>query len=256
MNKFYVYLTLFIITCFQFSCSKITGTSCSKINNIHINPVSPVESGTTLVLHPSAEYDDVYYEWAGGPGAQSFDKTLTIASITTHWDGMYYLRVSSDRCGYHEDSIYVHVLQPQGSPTCNAGNNTISFSSSAISGTRAVGNVVTYTNNFNEFTVTGSSASPYIRASLYFSDYWITHPLEDGIYKTSGSQYYHQDIDDVFIEIQTDADIIWSAINQQPLYISHVNGKLRVTFCDLDLINFGPGLGNIHGQFTGSFTQP
>lgn len=65
------------------------------------------------------------------------------------------------------------------------------------------------------------------------SDYWNTHDLEDGVYVTSSNPIpEYADIDQVFIS-DVNQGIYWVAQPDKPVYISHVGGKQRISFCGI-----------------------
>ena len=89
-----------------------------------------------------------------------------------------------------------------------------------------------------DYEITGNSAAGDITFTL--SAYWLTHEPEDGIYHTTSSPSIdYANIDNVLIS-DVNESIYWVAEPDKPVYISHVNGKLQITFCS---INFSGSLG-------------
>ena len=68
-------------------------------------------------------------------------------------------------------------------------------------------------------------------AFFFLGDYWLDKELKDGIYYTTDDiTVDYNKIDEVFIS-QVNSNVYFTAEARKPVYISHVNGHLQISFC-------------------------
>lgn len=237
MKKHFYHFAL--LTCLSFlfftSCSKDkTGDKkkdnenpsddpCLQMSAFQIEPVTPVLLGEKIQIFCDT-VKDADYIWSG-PGFSSYDQNPVISYSAVHFmQGWYYVRIIHDSCTTIEDSVFVDVKFPQGTPDCALTNNEVSIErviSKLPAGIRSVGPSV--------FGFEIEAGGMYLDIYMRLSDHWATRELEDGIYYTT-NEPAPDDANKMNIRIVT-RNMSFSADADQPVYISHVNGKLRVSFC-------------------------
>ncbi len=246
---------LFITAGFLASCATENpgpnvNDPCASIAGVHTQPFTPVTKGDPIQLH--ADFlDGASYTWNGPGGYSSYSQNPDVSSYASYWDeGWYYLRVDLGLCDPVFDSVYVDVKFPQGTPACSPANNTAEFTSAVLLGDQAFSFLSWGTVSGGFGAVCNSSNGDL---TVTFNSYWQTHDLEDGIYYTS-SNNFPDERDGVFMS-DVNQSIYWVAEPNKPVYVSHVGGKQRVTFCGIDFSGtWGSSL--YHASVDCQITQP
>jgi hypothetical protein len=206
-----------------------TTTICGKIRNVKIKPVASVTEGGTISLNADDAQDAMYF-WSGPDNFQSYDQNNTISDIDYTQMGWYYLNVTAQECSSTAfDSVYVNVAFPQGTPSCSLTNNVVTFDglpdqdfTSGVSLDLPAG----------DYTLEGSSDAGDI--TIILNPYWLNSQPADGVYQTTSIQSFdYTNIGQIFIS-DVNSDIYFVAAPNKPVYVSHVNGKLQISFCDIN----------------------
>jgi hypothetical protein len=247
-------LCISLISCNKDNLFNQNNGSCTKLAQLHAHPFTAVEKGGQIDL--SADFlQDAYYAWFGPGNYQSYGQNNTISTSASYGDeGWYFLRISYDGCDDRIDSVYVDVKFPQGTAPCSPTDNSAGFGGPLLLGDQAF-----YFIDFGsstvgaDFGITGNSSNGDI--SITMSGYWLTHDFEDGIYYTTSNQVFeYADRDKVFIS-DVNQNIYWVAEPDKPVYISHVGGKRRITFCNIQFS--GDYGGNLyHTNVDAQITEP
>lgn len=238
------------------SCKKTpagdAANPCEKIKETHAHPFTAVTKGAEIYITADS-LADAWYEWTGPGNFQSSSQSNTVSTYADYTDeGWYYVRISHDGCTSHFDSVYVEVKFPQGTPTCTPANNSANFSGALILGDQAF-SFISFGDVSNGYGVTANSSNGDMTVAL--STYWSTHEFKDGIYYTTNNPLPdYSDIGAVYIS-DVNQSIYWVAEADKPVYISHVGGKRRITFCG---IQFSGDLGGpvYHTTISAQITQP
>lgn len=228
---------------------------CTAFNQLHTNPFTPVTLGDPIQL--SADHlDGVQYYWVGPNSfdVHAEDPQVTFSAEYKH-RGWYYLNMEHDGCTNRVDSIYVKVKFPQGSPSCTLVNNRTTFGGPVTLPTQNY-YFMTWgadvTSNTYEVVANGTNGD----MSIYLSPYWITHDFEDGIYRTTNNPSpEYGDYDKIFIS-DVNSSTYWVAQANQQVYLSHVGGKIRISFCNLVLNGVTGPAGGYTTSASGQLTQP
>ena len=218
-----------------FSCAKQNvnnnnsnnANSCDKLAKLHTHPFTAVTKGDGIQISVDS-LADVNYHWTGPGNFQSDDQNPNISDYSDYSDrGWYYVSMSLDGCSTFLDSVYVNVKFPQGVPSCSLTDNKGTFSSL---GDQSY-SFVTYGPGPSGYEIVGNSSNGDLRITL--SPYWTTHALEDGIYySTNDPLVDYSEIDRIFIA-DVNQSIYWVGEGDKPVYISHVGGKARLSFCNI-----------------------
>jgi hypothetical protein len=206
--------------------------------------------GSDVSIHTNQ--DGPMFGWSG-PGnyflsANGGQDSITISGIKIIQSGWYYCTGSEPGCNSIFDSVYIDVQYQQGSPSCALTNDQMSNTAG----------LPDFTGGLITKSYGGSYSSIVLDASDNATEYdFVFNPNngnsepKDGIYYTTSLPDFDQSVD---------ADILYVTINYFPyylvsddgqtVYISHVNGKLRISFCSLRADGSGAG-----GVFTGQLTE-
>jgi hypothetical protein len=205
-----------------------SANSCDKLAQLHAHSFTAVTKGDGIQISVD-HLADVSYHWTGPNNFQSDDQNPNISDYSDYSDrGWYYVSMSLDGCSTSIDSVYVNVKFPQGVPGCSLTNNNATFSSLGVQSF----SFVTYgPGPSGDYEIVGNSSNGDLNINM--SPYWSTHPLEDGIYYTTSDPLpQDSDIDRIFIA-DVNTNIYWIAESDKPVYISHVGGKARLSFCNI-----------------------
>lgn len=179
------------------------------------------------------------YSWTTTSSLNAISNTdgVFIPSCTKYDEGWYYLSVSYPDCASHNDSVYIAVTNKAVSAPCSPSNNTVTFSSIPDVSVGSCSWGVDPSWGLKDLSANPSSGYPTF--NIYFNPYWNTREPEDGAYNISPTITFDQnDLYTVYMN-STYSSILFEA-GQGQVFVSHVNGKLRVTFCT---ISFSGSLG-------------
>jgi hypothetical protein len=173
------------------------------------------------------------YYWTGPNGFDSHSQNpIVTSSANYNHRGTYYVSITRSGCPDRVDSVTVDVNFPQGTPPCTLINNRATFG----------GPVTLATQNYYFMTWGADTGGNNYRVvangtngdmTMYMSQYWITHDFEDGIYYTANSPSIDYNEYDKIYMSNVNGNTFWACQANQPVYVSHVSGKIRVSFCNV-----------------------
>lgn len=220
------------MACTSDSNSDSSAETCNDLAGLSIQPYIPVTKGEEI--HLTADYlDGAYYYWTGPNNFESYNEHATVTSDAYYNDrGWYYVTISRDGCEDRVDSVYVDVKFPQGTPPCTLVNNKATFSGSVILANQTFGFMTwgeaPVGDNY-QVVANGTNGD----MTMYMSPYWLTHDFEDGIYYTTTDPFPdYNEYDKIFIS-DVNGSIYWACEANKPVYVSHVGGKVRISFCNI-----------------------
>jgi|SRR6187455_2664377 len=233
------YLILFITVPVIFnSCTKKPGEEeeielqCNAIKAVVLTTNGPVMIGDELHVDATEVGGYRIYHWSGPNLFQSQDpKNSMTANMAM--EGWYYLALSNPDCETKNDSIYVDVKLKPGTAPCTVTNNTAIYSNLGNDNFTSVTKSTDASTSLLKLRGSGSGAE----LQVFFHPHWRTNEPEDGMYKTTNNPLLSTNdgnFNKVFIST-VKSSIYWSCHDFQDVYVSHVNGKLRVQFCSLTL---------------------
>lgn len=211
----------------------VTNPTCDKIPTIKILATPSVITIGESTSITATNIPNVLYSW--------FTPTTTSATVGNYSPinlsnaglkdrGWYYISAYSPDCTVtKKDSVYVNVKLLQGTPACTIANNTCN-------------NTILTSETYSSITRVNSPLSLSASSSqgdlkVIFHPYWNNKEPEDGIYKTTNIPTFdpvNPDFNKVFFTM-TKISIYWASWADQDVYVSHVNGKLQIRFCSLNL---------------------
>ena len=238
MKKITYSISLGLILAFT-GCSKDNPgiVSCEKIKGATAFSNSPVTIGQKLIFGTQDVGEGGYYTWTGPNNFSTTRAKDSVIYADLKNEGWYYLYVANqDNSCKKYDSVYVDIKLQQGTAPCSITANTTDYSN--LGGD-------TYTYIYKDVDRTYSQKELYAWSSftnitIYFHTYWRDKEPEDGIYTTYNNPLFDQsDIgyNQVFITT-TKSSIYWSSRTGQNVYVSHVNGKLQVKFCNITMSGY------------------
>jgi hypothetical protein len=154
-------------------------------------------------------------------------------------------------CQTYTDSVYIHVQYAQGIPSCTLTNEQIT-STAGLPDMSGATVTKSYSASFNAITVAVSGAVFGPEYNFVFNSYNGNEEPKDGIYYTTDifSFYPQQDADVINMNC-TYGTYYFSSESGQKIYVSHVNGKLRISFCSVKADDSS----GANGLFTGEVTE-
>lgn len=220
--------------------SEIPPAQCSSLTGIKVNVSSTVlEKGQPLAFSASFA-NGLIFSWKTPAGRTVTSATSSIQNIDFADEGWYVLEVKNNCNQSIKDSVFVDVKVPQGEAPCSPFDNTVAFSATHPGGTftnvtqgeSGIQNDAYWLNAWgggNEFSV------------AFHPSYKNNNQPENGIYTTGtynsngNFQFGTKDYDKVFVTNITysPSTINYKAAPGQKVYVTRVNGKLKVILCPM-----------------------
>lgn len=239
------------------NCTKLgTGknSNCAEITSLKITGAKTVYYPGDTISLTTTTTPYAFYSWQQDslPTILSKQPNMIIYPCTKYNEGWYYVTVSDPMYATHIDSVYIRVINKPAVAPCSPGNNMVAFS--AIPDIRFGSASWAINPTWNCMNLKGYRALNYPDINIYFNPYWNTREPEDGAYDVSdtpglpGNDVYNVYIASAYSGMHFAAD-------PGKVYVSHANGKLQVSFCNL------PMTGKFNGAFytmtaTGKLTAP
>lgn len=225
---------------FSFSACKKSidaqDSMCERLQKVKIvTAKTTYYVGDTIQLNVSDEVDG-FYNWRHSvmPNDVSLGTGYRTDYTTKTQQGWFYLSINNVECNTTVyDSIYIQVINRPADAPCDPANNTASFSSIPDISFSSATYEIDY--SWNRKVIRGYQSFGYPDINVYFHPYWLDKEPEDGEYtvSTGGMGFGSENVYEVFITS------LYSSIFFQPqggkAYLTHENGKLRVTFCNIQL---------------------
>jgi hypothetical protein len=252
MRSFFFALFLF---CLLSGCKKSqTADNCEQIQQVKITGARlSYYVGDTIQLATSLVPDALYiWHSSSDPNQISGSPGVFIYPCSKYDEGMYTLAVGNPDCSTKIDSVYIHVINKPEAPPCNPGNNSVSFS--GIPGISFSSASWGLDPGWNCRNLSGSQSPGYPDINIYFNPYWNTIEPEDGPYSTTNEITFPDDnLYTVFIASTYEG--VYFQANPGTVYVTHVGGKIQVTFCGITLTGEYGGTGYTTGA-SGRLTAP
>lgn len=203
--------------------------------------------GDNVVITALKETANEVFQW-NGPKLNLTNQTniLRIDDIKLSQSGIYYCNKGNTDCNTSiGDSIVINVQLKQETPPCTPVNNTVT--SSSIPGTTFTSVTKSFTGTFGAITMYANGTFGYPPFTIVFNSYNGNTEPRDGTYTTTQG-YTFNVLDEpnvISISFIYNSDF-YHCHPGKKVYVSHINGKLQVTFCNLD---FAP-VATVSGKIT------
>jgi hypothetical protein len=209
--------------------------NCTKISEVRITGAkSTYYVGDTISLGTNLVPPISLFTWSRGSSSNfnSNDPSIFIYPCTKADEGWYYLDVSYPDCNDDNDSVYISVINRAVTPPCTPTTNTVTFSAMPdISFTTSLGIDASY--NCKDLKA-DDTPEGYPDFDVYFSPYWNNTEPEDGEYSISSTLTF-DDGNPYEVYIASTYESVYFQSQPGTVYVTHTNGKLTVTFCNLTL---------------------
>lgn len=216
------------------ACVKKSKKLCEDIAQVKITSKGDTaENGIARLSVPDFGMN-TFYQWYGPNNLNAMSNEIDLSPLGTKHRGWYYVTVnnSENQC-IGRDSFYLNVKIAQGNPPCTRPNNTATFTGLFDDNFQSVTNAVHPTFGLRCLYATNTMIS---ECKVFFHRAFTNKEPEDGIYTTANTVHSVNDIENnintVYIDLIKQSFYYGSAPRQK-VYVSHVNGKLQVRFCNL-----------------------
>jgi hypothetical protein len=232
-------LLLSAITLFS-SCEK--SKNCASSMTLTTTTQTPTV-GDNIVIRAISEGNDEVFQWNGPyTNLTNQSSTLTIDNIKLSHSGIYYCNKGNSDCNTSlSDSIVIDVQLKQETPPCALTNNYMSASNTP----NATFSSVTqgFHSTWNGVYLEGYAGFGNPTLLVVFNSYNGHDEPRDGVHYTTNVNSFNV-LDEpnlVSVSFISSSTYYHSHANQK-VYVSHVGGKLRISFCNLNFSGAG-GLG-------------
>jgi hypothetical protein len=189
--------------------------------------------GEPFTITASKE-SNTFFQWSGpGQFGSNSSNTIDVSSAKYSHRGWYYCTKSNSNCNtVLHDSVFIDVKLKQETPPCTLTNNYVSCSN--IPSVTLTSITEGFDPTFNGTAVYGSGSFGYPSFRILFNSYnGNTEPI-DGTYNTTSTLAFDvtQEYNDVSVSFLY-SNIFFHCRPDQKLYVTHVNGKIQVSFCNM-----------------------
>jgi len=257
----FCYLAFVSVTVFFIGCQKngekdpSMDQNCAKIKQVKIVAEKTSFSvGDEIHLRINEMPDIALFIWThdNNPNMISSDVDVDINYAEKSDEGWYYLNVSYSDCETHLDSIYISVKNKLATAPCIPTNNTVTFSSIPDISPATVD--WSYNTTWNRRVLAADGAYGYPDFNIYFNTFWDTTEPEDGEYSVTTMSATNE-YPPYTVYISSLYSGIFFQAGSGKVYVSHVNGKLQVTFCAVSLTG-SDGSSSFTTTASGMLTAP
>jgi hypothetical protein len=229
------FLFFFSTSCKKAGKNNSDADNCAAIQKVDItNAKTSYYVGDSVYLVASPLAPIALYTWFRDINSNTIsgDGFLVIYPCTKGDEGWYYLNISYPDCAYKNDSVYVAIHNPPATAPCSPAANTVSFSS--IPNINVSSTTFGLDADFNCKKLYADYGGGYPDFSIYFEFYWNDKEPEDGAYDISNTITF-DDNNPYSVFISSLYSSVYFQADPGKVYVSHVNGKLQVTFCNITL---------------------
>jgi hypothetical protein len=252
------YIHFALVSCLigiLYSCHKKQPDNCQQIQQVRITGAKAgYYVGDSISLTTNLLPAIALFTWNQGtnPNTISGNHIVFIYPCSKANEGWYYLNVSFPDCAAKQDSVYISVKNKPATAPCSPVNNTVSFS--YLPDINAISVTWSMDGTYNRKKLRGVSASALPDLNVYFNLYWNTSEPEDGEYDVAGESTLSNS-DPYSVHITSLYSSIFFRSNSGKLYVTHVNGKMQVKFCGVNLSGTN-GSTSFNSTATGMLTAP
>ena len=215
-----------------FTACKKTPDTCALISQVKITGAKALyHVGDTIQLGTS-QTPYALYTWvcSSQPNQISGSPNVFIPSCSKYDEGLYTLSVSNSDCASQIDSVYIKVINDPENAPCTPTANTVTFS--------GLPNISFSTSwgldpSWNCKNLSANAPYGYPDFNIYFNPWWNNQEPEDGPYSISPD--FSWATGPYTVHIASTYEGLYFEANSDTVYITHNNGKLQATFCNLNL---------------------
>ncbi len=243
-----------IATIILSSCLKSTGDDnpiCQKISTAKITVSKTTFFAGEEIRLSTVDGANIDYSWHHSvvPGVLGLYSSYVVSSCSKADEGWFYMSASNRDCSTPKyDSVFIKVINKPVTAPCSPVNNKVDFGSipdiTFSSATWSLDAV------YNSRNLSGYKGQGYPDINVYFHHYWNNKEPEDGEYSLNnvpsfeGGNVYQ-------VYLASHYGINWYSAGNGKVYVSHVNGKIQATFCNVTFSGNGSSFTG-----TGRLTAP
>lgn len=233
----------------------LTEENCRLIENVAITGAKEMYYvGDPIELGINEQPNIALYKWTHNNSNELSGTTeLYIGYCEKSDEGWYYLNVSYEDCATVKvDSVYITIQQPPVDVPCTMESNKIYFSNlSDIDPAK-----VTWSKDqvYQKKKLAASSQSGSPDFNVYFNVYWNDKEPEDGEYGV-GNAGSLGSFDPYTLYITSLQSNILFTASSGSAYVTHENGKLKVTICSM-VLKGSNGSSSFSSNVEGSIIAP
>ena len=249
----FVYFLSFSV--FLNSCSKKEEQSCPTNFTVTASKLTPTV-GETITLSASPEKWN--YVWNGPLNFHEVQTTgansISIDNIKINQSGWWIGSLTGTGCRVLVDSVYIDVKYRQGNPSCSLINNQVS--GTGVPDLQASSVRKYYDNSWNAMSLHAGGTFGLPTYTFLFNSYNGNTEPKDGLYTTQDIQSFNQfqDADMIYGQCQY-GSYFFKTQPGQTIYVSHVNGKLRVALCGVKMSGDNGNSVMVTSTFSGQLTE-
>ena len=208
--------------------------TCASSMTLSATTLTPTV-GDDVVITALKETSNEVFQW-NGPDVNEINQsnTLTIDNIKLSQSGVYSCSKGNTDCNTSlVDTILIDVKLKQEIPPCTPAINVVTCSNipsvTFSSVTKGFG------GTFNTIYLNTSAPIGYPSFTVLFNSYNGNVEPPDGTYITSDRQVFDilQEPNEISISFIYASNFYHCRLGNK-VYVKHVNGKLQVTFCNLE----------------------
>jgi hypothetical protein len=245
-------LSVLLSTIFLTSCEK--SKTCASSMELTTTTRTPTV-GDDIVIRAISEGDNEVFQWNGPyTNLTNQNSTLTIDDIKLSHSGTYSCNKANSDCNTSiGDTILIEVQLKQETPPCSLTNNYMSANNTP----NATFSSVTqgFHSTWNGVYLEGYSGFGSPTLLVVFNSYNGNVEPRDGVHLTTEGPTFNvfDEPNEVSVSFISSSTFYHSQPDQK-VYVSHVGGKLRVSFCNLIFSGAG-GLGAPNTTCTARMTE-
>jgi hypothetical protein len=214
------------------SDKKMMEENCDLISKVKIVGAKDVyQTGDTISLKMSVEPYIYLPEWKSAGMANWEDgKDLTIYDCKKSDQGWCYFAISYPDCTSNFDSVYITVKNKPVTAPCTPAENQVTFD--AIPDIQLTSVVWSVDPTLSLKKLRGTYSFGYPDITILFHPFWRNAEPEDGAYGITSIPTV-DDNGPYTVYITSLYESIQFVGGSGKVYVSHVNGKIRVQFCNV-----------------------
>lgn len=218
-----------------FSCKKSSTGTCQTSMKLDASNVSLTIGDSFSITAPKDDGNDIFF-WSGPAGYSKTtnSNTININEVKYSNRGWYYCSKANSGCNTTiRDSIFIDVKLKQETPPCSLTNNFFSCSNLVYDITLT--SITQHMDpGFNGMAVYGGDAFGYPSLRVLFNSYNGNAEPLDGVYLTNDKVLFDitQEYNLVSVSFIYQSKFFHCRPNQK-LYVSHVNGKIQISICNM-----------------------
>ncbi len=235
-----MFLCLILLVTFS-ACKKKSSDACRSSIELSADNATP-DVGDDATITVTRQNENDIYHW-DGPDLHELNQNenLLLTDLKVSQRGWYYCTAENPDCNTAlTDSFYLDVRLVQEEAACTPATNTVT--GNAIPDVVFNQMIKGLDPTYNGLALQGYAGVGYPEVEVMFNSYNGNAEPEDGVYTTVGVQVFDPFDEPNAISVSfIYASTYFHSVENQQVYVKHVNGKLQAVFCDMLFSSDVPG---------------